>query len=119
MVEKLNLISVEGEKEIACEITLRSQNNSNTICFESEGFLLHIVLKDVVDLEDFYNFLNGKVKKTELHCTLKIIKEYQGLRKITLKNNKIAVSLGGVRIEFGPSAKEKLIEVIKSIKNRI
>ncbi len=117
---KLKLYSAENQEDMECDITLKSHNNSNVLCFENDKFNLNLVLKDIVDLEDFHNLLQGKEKKTILHCTLRTNgNEYQGLRKVVAKNGNIVVSLGGVRIEFVKETKNKLLEVIESIKNRV
>ena len=117
---KLKLYSAESVEDVECEITLNAHNNSNVLCFENDRLTLNLVLKDIVDLEDFHALLQGKEKKSILHCTLKTNgNEYQGLRKVVAKNSNIVVSLGGVRIEFVKETKDKLLEVIESIKARV
>ena len=108
-----------GKKEVVkADLSMRAKNNSKILNFDSNLFLLELCLKDVVDLEDFLNFLNGKEKKIILHCALNHKdKEYKGLRKLVMRNNNMAVSLGASRLEFEQEAQEKLLNVVKSIKS--
>ncbi|MFH2021541.1 MAG: hypothetical protein ABIJ34_09080 [archaeon] len=122
MVHKANLIVYSAGKEQVwpCDMTFIARNNSNTLTFETSGFALSICLKDVVDLEDFANLLKGKEKKNILHCTLiHNAKEYKGLRKVMLKNGRLAVSLGGVRIELDAQTKKTLEESLAGMKAKM
>lgn len=102
-----------------CEFSLKSNNNSNTLNFSNKEFSLDICLKDVVDLEDFYNLLNKKEKKLILHCTLNYEKkEHQGLRKVLLKKDTITTSLGGLRLEIDKEANENLLKIVTALKKK-
>jgi len=107
-----------GKKEVVkTDLSLRAKGNSKVLNFDSDMFMLELCLKDIVDLEEFLNFLNGKEKKIILHCALSHEdKEYKGLRKVTLRNNNMAVSLGASRLEFEQKAQEKLLNIVKSLK---
>jgi len=107
-----------GKKEVVkTDFSLRAKGNSKMLNFDSELFMFELCIKDVVDMEDFFNFLNGKEKKIILHCALNYQdKEYKGLRKLTMRNNNMAVSLGASRLEFNQSAQEQLLNIVKSIK---
>ncbi len=119
MVSNLNILyySLGKREEVSCNFTLNSKNNFNILSFESDKFLFNLTLKDLVDLDEFFNFLNKKEKKIELYCYLKKEnKYYKGMRKLLWKNNNIAVSQGGARIEFEKEAQDFLFSVIKTIK---
>jgi hypothetical protein len=119
MVEKLSLVvySTGLKEEHSCDFSLGNRGNSNTLVFIDDKFRLEICLKDIVDVEDFNGLLLGKEKKIILHATMKHQnKEYQGLRKVLLKGENLAVSIGGMRVEFGKDAKRTFLEVYKTIK---
>ena len=108
------------KEDISCNLSLYSENNSNVISFESDKCVLKIVLKDIVDLEEFYNLLTKKEKKAMIYCFMKKEdKEYKGLRKIVWKNDALAVSQGGIRMEFEKDIQDKILESIKIIKNKL
>ncbi len=108
------------KEDISCNLSLYSENNSNIISFESDKCVLKIVLKDIVDLEEFYNLLTKKEKKAMIYCFMnKEDKEYKGLRKIVWKNDALAVSQGGIRLEFEKDIQCKILESIKIIKNKL
>jgi hypothetical protein len=113
----INFYSTGKKEVVKTDFSLRVKNNSKILNFDSDLFLLELCLKDVVDFEDFFNFLSGKEKKIILHCSLKYDdKDYKGLRKVTMRNNNMAVSLGASRLEFEQKAQEKLINIVKSLK---
>lgn len=122
MVTKTDItVYTAGKQEtVSGNMTLNSLENSNTFNFDSETIILSICLKDVVDLKDFYELLQGKEKKNILHCTLKTKdKEYKGLRKVLFTNNKLAVSLGGMRLEFSEDVNKEFLEIVKSLKTKM
>ena len=122
MVSKtdINVFSAGKKETVSCNVTLTSLNNSHNLNFDSEQIMLSICLRDVVDLQDFYNLLKGKEKKNILHCTLSNgEKEYKGLRKVLFKNKKISVSLGGVRVEFNSSINDDFIKTLESLKSKM
>jgi hypothetical protein len=108
------------KEDIPCNLSLYSENNSNIISFESDKCVLKIVLKDVVDLEEFYNLLTKKERKGVVYCYMKKEdKEYKGLRKIVWKNDALAISQGGIRLEFEKDIQDRILESIKIIKNKL
>ena len=122
MVSKtdINVFSAGKKETVSCNVTLTSLNNSHNLNFDSEQIMLRICLRDVVDLQDFYNLLKGKEKKNILHCTLSNgEKEYKGLRKVLFKNKKISVSLGGIRVEFNSSINDDFIKTLESLKSKM
>ncbi|MBT3721227.1 hypothetical protein HN789_07360 [archaeon] len=122
MVSKtdINVFSAGKKETVSCNVTLTSLNNSHNLNFDSEQIMLSICLRDVVDLQDFYNLLKGKEKKNILHCTLSNgEKEYKGLRKVLFKNKKISVSLGGIRVEFNSSINDDFIKTLESLKSKM
>lgn len=122
MVTKTDItVYTAGSQEtVTGNMTLNSINNSHTFNFDSDNLMLSICLKDVVDLQDFFDLLNGKEKKNILHCTLNTgKKEYQGLRKVLLIEDKLTVSLGGMRLEFQPEIKKDFIAIIKGVKTKL
>ena len=109
--------SVGVKEETSCEITLKNELNTNIICFNSDKFLFNIILKDSVDVEDLHNLLNKKEKKIILDCNLdKDNKKYKGPRKIVWRNNNIAVSQGGIRLEFDTNIQNKIVNILNLIK---
>ncbi len=121
MVAKTDIVvfTAGNQETVSCDVTLTSQNNSHTINLDSEKLALSICLKDVVDLQDFYNLLKGKEKKNILHCTLNNgDKEYKGLRKVLFKNKKISVSLGGMRIEVPETMNPDLLKMVTELKTK-
>ncbi|MBN2367377.1 hypothetical protein JXC34_00025 [Candidatus Woesearchaeota archaeon] len=111
-------ISLEGIKNISADATLQRENNSNTIKFTNDEFEFSIVSNDSVDLDDFYNLLMKKEKRISLKCILqKKDKTYKGTKKLVWKDNRIAISQGGIRLEFEDEAVEMLTEVIQSLKS--
>ena len=122
MVSKtdINVFSAGKKETVSCNVTLTSLNNSHNLNFDSEQIMLSICLRDVVDLQDFYNLLKGKEKENILHCTLSNgEKEYKGLRKVLFKNKKISVSLGGIRVEFNSSINDDFIKTLESLKSKM
>ena len=122
MVDKLNLklISTGLEESLPCDYTLINRGLANNIVFNNEKIHFEICLKDVVDIGDFHDLLVGKEKKIVLHSTLKYKnKEYLGLRKYLSKNGKIAVSLGGYRLEFEEESKKIMMAFIKALKLKL
>ena len=111
-------ITTGVNEELSCDITLSSEGNANSITMRCSRFSFTIQMKDSVDLDDFYKFLNKKHKRISLFCTLsKPDKEYKGEKKIVWKNNTIAVSQGGIRLEFGSEAVSLLTGIVKSLKS--
>jgi predicted DNA binding protein len=108
----------KGVKEdLVCEISLSSENKVNTINVNSDKFLFKIVLKDIVDLEDFLNLLKKKEKKVDLYCNLvKDEKNYKGPRKVVRKKDKVAVSQGGIRLEFEQESQNRIIDILNVAK---
>jgi len=104
-------------QELSCDLTLVAHNNSNKLCFNSHHFNFSVVLKDIVDMENFLSLLNKNEKKHVFYCTLKKQdKEYKGMRKILWRKNSLAVSQGGIRLEFGEETVKILQEIINSLK---
>jgi hypothetical protein len=121
MVTKTDIIVyTSGKQEIVQgNMTLNTVNNSHTFNFDSDKLMLSICLKDIVDIKDFHDLLIGREKKNILHCTLNTgEKEYKGLRKVLLIDDKVTVSLGGMRLEFQPEKKKELLSIIKEIKKK-
>ena len=113
----IHFYSVGVKEETSCEITLKNEISSNIICFNSSKFLFNILLKDSVDVEDLHNLLNKKEKKIILDCVLdKDNKTYKGPRKIVWRNNNIAVSQGGIRLEFDNNIQNKIVNILTLIK---
>lgn len=109
--------SVGVKEKTSCEITLKNVTNTNIISFNSDKFLFNILLKDSVDVEDLHNLLNKKEKKIILECNLdKDNKKYKGPRKIVWRNNNIAVSQGGIRLEFDNNIQNKIFNILTLIK---
>ena len=113
----IHYYSVGGKEETSCEITLKNENNINLICFNSDKFLFNILLKDSVDIEDLNNLLTKKEKKIILDCSLdKDNKKYKGPKKVVWRNNNIAVSQGGIRLEFDSNIQNKIVNIINLLK---
>jgi len=107
------------KEETSCEITLKNENNSNQICFNSSKFLFSILLKDSVDVEEFYNLISKKEKKIVLDCFLeKDAKRYKGPRKVVWRNDNIAVSQGGIRLEFDKNIQIKIVNMLNLLKTK-
>lgn len=116
---KLNYIAIGINREVSCDFTLRNENNSHVLNFKNEDFDFSIVLKDIVDTEELLNLLNKEKKKTKLYCyLLKKGKKYRGSRKFLWRKDNIAVSQGGIRLEFLPESQENLLIVVNSLRNR-
>ena len=117
---EITVYSAEKKEVIEGQMTLNSVDNSHTFNFDSDNLMLSICLKDVVDLKDFYNMLDGKEKKNILHCTMNNgDKEYKGLRKVILNDNKITVSLGGKRFEFDENINGEFKKIIEGLKAKL
>jgi hypothetical protein len=115
----LKYYSVGVEEEVKCEPSLGMHNNCNKLMFNSTLFEFCILLKDITDLEELSNLLKQNTNKIQLYCTLtKEDKDYKGTRKLVWKNNNIAVSQGGIRLEFDESARNQLLQTINVLKNR-
>ena len=109
--------SIGVKEETSCEITLKNVTNTNIICFNSDKFLFNILLKDSVDVDDLLNLLNKKEKKIVLDCTLENDnKKYKGPKKVVWRNNNIAVSQGGIRLEFNNNIQNKIVNILNLIK---
>lgn len=107
-------------EEVFAEFSIIPEHNSNMLHFECKRFSLDIFLRDIVELDEFMDFLSGKIKKIVLECAMeKDAKSYKGRRKITSKGKSISLSQGGVRLEMGDDSKELLFRVISSIKARL
>ncbi len=107
------------KEEVGCSLVLKSKGNSNTLIIGSDSFVFYIVLDDSVELDEFLELLERKKEKHMLECVLiRNEKRYKGKRKIVWKADNIAVSLGGIRLEFGREAQETLIGILTSIKSR-
>ena len=117
---EITVYSSGKQETVEGDITLNSIDNSHTFNFDSDNFMLSICLKDVVDLKDFDNMLNGVGKKNILHCTLSLgDKEYKGLRKVLFTNNKLCVSLGGMRFEFDEKINSEFKKITKELKSKM
>jgi len=115
----VNLYTAGNVEKLSCEFSLSKRDNSNILCFENDTFFLQICLKDIVDMEDFNNFLNNKEKRIILHCTFDYKDNtYKGLRKLKMNENQITLSLGGVRLEFDPETKTNLSKILKELKTK-
>ncbi len=111
--------SVGVKEETSCEITLKNEIDYNIICFNSSKFLFNILLKDSVDVEDFYNLLTNNEKKITLDCTLhKDDKKYKGPKRVVWRNDNIAVSQGGIRLEFNEDIQDKIIHMLNLLKTK-
>jgi len=102
------------------QMTLVSENNSNSICFKTDMFTFNIVLRDVVELREFFDLLSMKDRKNIHFCSLDIDdRNYSGMRKISWRMNCLAVSLGGIRIELDTFAVSTLLATAKTLRSRI
>ena len=122
MVDKssIKIYSTGKEETVDCEFSLQVKGTTNCLSFKAENLQFDICLKDIVDTEDFANLLSGKEKKIILHATLKLDKkEYQGLRKFLLKDDSLAVSLGGMRLEFADVTKKLILDTVKALKAKM
>lgn len=110
---KLLYFATNQKEEIETEFNFDLLNNS--ILFKNNLFDLKIYLKKY-KYSEFIKFLNKENKRIILNCNLiKGSKIYSGDRKIIWKNENIALSLGGIRIELEKEIQEILYEKIKKI----
>jgi hypothetical protein len=116
---KVKYFSTGIKEELVCNLSLAPEGNSNRLCFEHDKLTFSIFLKDIVDMECFCNLLDKKDKKITAYCSMdKSDREYKGLRKIVWRQNNLALSQGGVRIEFEQEATEQLKKILSSIRSR-
>jgi RNA binding exosome subunit len=108
--------SVGVKEEVECNFSLAA--GSNNLVFESDKFEFRMAMKDKVDAEEFINLLEKKQKKAILYCRLKNAKEYDGKRKVIWRGDNIAVSVGGVRLEFEKDAQDKMNQVARLVKDK-
>jgi hypothetical protein len=107
------------KQEIESSISLVPNQRSSWIKFENDLFIFCLILKDIVDIEEFSNLLKKNTKKITLYCHLKKPdKEYKGNRKIVWRKNNLAISQGGVRLEFNPYVQEQFSSIVYALKNR-
>ncbi|MEM3373624.1 MAG: hypothetical protein QXE31_00220 [Candidatus Woesearchaeota archaeon] len=113
---KLLYFATNTKEEIESDFLFNYSNN--TLNFKNSIFSLFIYLKEYIDKESFYNFLNKNNKKIILYCSLKKEdKIYKGYRKILWRNNNIAISLGGIRVEIEEEGQKLIVELLKKLIN--
>jgi hypothetical protein len=117
---RAEVFALGKREEKLLDLSIKNNNTSNIIIFQGDLMYLAILINDFVELESFLGLLEGKEKKIILDC--KLLKEasiYEGRRKLTRKDGILAVSLGGMRLEFGVDSIDTLRTSLRSIKQRI